>query len=262
MAKMTLLVLALTVLALPAAAQPDRAEVLTKVRALIADRDVYAAIEYMQSLGEPPVVAKAYGQLVMDLYWKAKDVPAVVALGRAGILYCLTMANRLEAKSPEGAAPWFGQAKMIAYNVGSFTWPGWAEKGITLRPADVRAGREAAALNLRLAIKLKVPPQKLSAAHWLVGAHHLAAGKHQDAVRSFTTAGERSTEAKDAAGAQMNAGYVGVALILSGAEPSGRKALDAAVKKLTEIGSDDAQFYAKQLTDVLKALQGPKKRGR
>ncbi len=255
MAKTALLVLMLLIPALPATAAPDAAAVMTKVRALIADQDVYAAIEYVQSLGAPPVVARAYGQLVMDLYWKAKDVPAVVVMGRAGILYALTKAHELEATSSEKAAPWFGQAKMIAYNVGSFTWPGWAEKGVTTGPADVRAGRQAAELNLRLAIKLGVPSDKLSAAHWLVGAHLLTANEHAAAVRAFTTAGKLSQDAKDLAGEQMNAGYVGIGLILSGAEPRGRKALDAAVKKLTAIGSDDAKFYAKQLTDVLKALQ-------
>jgi hypothetical protein len=260
MAKTALLILALLALALPAGAAPDGAAVVTKVRALIADQDVYAAIEYVQSLGEPPVVAKAYGQLVMDLYWKAKDVPAVVVMGRAGILYALTKANELEAVSPEKAAPWFGQAKMIAYNVGSFTWPGWAEKGVKTGPADARAGRQAADLNLRLAIKLGVPSEKLSAARWLVGAHLLTANEHAAAVRAFTAAGKLSQEAKDPAGEQMNAGYVGIGLILSGAEPSGRKAMDAAIRKLAAIGTDDSKFYAKQLNEVLKALQNLRKR--
>ena len=236
--------LALCVVLSPEAvtAKPTPADTLAKVKVLLAEKDSYAAAEYVQGLGEPPLVAQAYAQLVMDLHWKASDVPGVVAMGRAGILYSLTRVRDLAAKTPEKVPAWRGHAKMIAYNLASFTWPGWGNEKLTITEADLAAGREAAAFNLRLAIELGVPPQKLSAAHWLVGAHRLSADDHAGAKASFRTAVEFSRKAGDEEGALMGEGYLAMAGVLSG-DAKARKAMDAAVAGLRKIGTDDGKRF-------------------
>ncbi len=238
-------------------AKPNPADTLAKVKALLAEKDSYAAAEFVQGLGEPPLVAQAYAQLVMDLHWKASDVPGVVAMGRAGILYSLTRARDVAAKTPDKVAAWRGHAKMIAYNVASFTWPGWGNEKLTITEADLTAGREAAAFNLRLATELGVPPQKLSAAHWLVGAHRLTADDHAGAKASFRTAVEFSRKAKDEEGALMGEGYLAMAGVLAG-DAKAKKTMDAAVAALKRIGTDDAKFYAKQIGEVLETLRSRK----
>ena len=249
-------VLGLTIFLAPGSvgAKPQPAEVLAKVREILASQDSYAAAEYVQGLGEPPVVAQAYAQLVLDLNWKAKDAAGVVAMGRAGILWTLEKARELQAQSPEKVEVWRGHAKMIAYNVGSFTWPGWGDEGLKLTAAQVAVGRDAAAMNLRLAIELGRPAPKLSAAHWLVGAHALSAGDPAGAGRSFEEAVALSRKAGDEEGALMGEGYAAISRILGG-DAKAAKDLDRAVAALTKRGTEDAKFYADQLTAALAALR-------
>lgn len=248
---------ALTLPAFPPAAgaeEPDDAAVLARVRAILAEQDSYAAADYVQGLGAPPAVARAYAQVVMDLHWKASDPAAVVALGRAGILYCLTKAGEIEPKSREDAARWRSRAKAIAYNVGSFTWPGWGREGLSLDAADVAAGREAAGLDLRLAKELGKPAGSLSAAFWLVGAHQLAAGEFDAATTSFRKAQAANVEAGAKDGALMCSGYAAIAGVLSGADGA-QEDLQERISSLQALGTDDAKFYAKQLEDALPALR-------
>lgn len=254
------IVAAVAALAVPAfrpatgAEEPDDAAVLAKVRSILAEQDSYAAADYVQGLGTPPVVARAYAQVVMDLYWKAVDPGAVVSLGRAGILYCLTKAREIEPKSTEDADRWRGQAKAIAYNVGSFTWPGWGREGLSLDAAEVAAGREAAGLNLRLAKDLGKTSGPLSAAFWLVGAHQLAAGEFDAAEASFRKAQAADVEAGAKEGALMCSGYAAIAGILAGTEGA-QEDLQERIADLHALGTEDANFYAKQLGDALPALR-------
>jgi hypothetical protein len=82
------------------------------------------------------------------------------------------------------------RAKHLAYNAGSFTWPGWREAEIDPSPADLAFGMDCARLNLRLAIELNRPPMGLSKAHWLIGAHAMALGDFDLAAKEFQLARE------------------------------------------------------------------------
>src|ERR1700733_6665763 len=93
---------------------------------LLRSSDSFAALERIQRHGAPLEIAARYESLIPDLYWKAHDLPAIVTLGRAGICYCLGQ-SLLADVSPQMATQFRSTAKSLAYNVGSFTWPGWEE---------------------------------------------------------------------------------------------------------------------------------------
>ncbi|MHC4859225.1 MAG: hypothetical protein ACYTDY_03935 [Planctomycetota bacterium] len=227
---------------------PALAEALAKAKALEAED----AVDHLNGLEDADLAARVYLHLARHHYWKEKDIDDVVTVARGGIKFCLERAEKAEG---DEAARWKASAKSLAYDLGSFTWPGWGVEGMEILPKHLVAGRKAAKLNLALAIELEKGPDKMSYALWLVGAHHLAEGEYTAALKRFKEAKEKAVEAKEAAGATMCDGYAAMALILGGSRRAeGRERLDAAVKALREDGSEDALYYAKQLEDVLRTL--------
>jgi hypothetical protein len=223
------------------------AQLPAEVRQLLRSGDSFAAIERIHRTASPMEIAGRYRSLVSDLYWKAHDLPAVVLVGRAGILHCL--GRSLAESSPlEPADALRSLAKGLAYDIGSFTWPGWEEPGINPTPEELAFGRDCARLNLRLAIELKKPPDRLSMAHWLLGAHALAAGDADEALGAFETARDvlPATDAASEAMALLNFGYITVARLRKGAAGAG-KSFDQTISRLEARNDDDARQYIAQL---------------
>src|SRR4051794_17432075 len=108
-----------------------------------------------------PTVAASLDEVnkrAMDAYWKAKDLNGAVALLIDGIA-----CGQAAAKAnPAEATQILGTVKAMAFNLASFTWPGWDEQGITITPEQLAAGRQAAELNYQLALELNRPPDKVA----------------------------------------------------------------------------------------------------
>lgn len=222
-----------------------------KVRQLLADSDSFAAIQYIQNQGDPKEVVELYLQTALWLYNNPKDVAAMVAISRAGIQYGLTEAERIQESDAETAVALRGQAKAMAYNLGANMWPGWQDEGIALTARDVQAGADAAGLNLRLAIELERDALPLCNAHWLIGAHHLAAGEYAAATEAFHQGEEQGTAAERPEFEAMCRGYRWMATRL--AQPDVEAAVRefaAAVAQLRKLETDDATFFADQLESV------------
>jgi hypothetical protein len=220
-----------------------------EIQELFRTGDSYAAIEHIQRHGSPLEIAARYESLVSNLYWNAHDLPAVVTIGRAGILYCLGQSLAADASS-ESAEKLRSVAKGLAYDIGSFTWPGWEEPGITPTPADLAVGRDCAQLNLRLAIELNKPPARLSMAHWLVGAHALAARDFELAEKEFQLAQDVLPQTDAAANAvkDCNAGYMALArLCKNPADAVAPAQFDEVIARLGTREGDDAKSYLTQL---------------
>jgi hypothetical protein len=211
--------------------------------------DSFAAIELLHRDKTPKQTAERFRTLLSDLYWKAHNLPAVVTIGRAGILHCLAQ-SLLPRRSAKTIYYLRSTAKSFAYDVGSFTWPGWDEPGIHPTPADLSAGRDCAQLNLRLAIELKKPPEKVSMAHWLIGAHALAQQNFPFAQRHFRHAiaalGKPNPQTQ--AVHLCNRGYLAMARL--GAKPKNAIAnkdfLDA-TSQLKFRGDPDSLIYLTEL---------------
>ncbi|MCZ7583987.1 MAG: ATP-binding protein [Deltaproteobacteria bacterium] len=142
----------------PAEDEIDRDALYASVTKMLAETDTAAVVEHLQTLGEPNAAAMAWSKLVLDLYHKGKNLPAVVAIARAGTQYALAEARRVDATNPELAADLRSRGKAMAYNLASFTWPGWSAPGIEPTRGDMLIGLDAARVSLRLARELKKGP--------------------------------------------------------------------------------------------------------
>jgi hypothetical protein len=228
---------------------------MDKALAMAVEQDTFRANEFLQSQGEPAVVAELYSRLLRKLYSEKKNVALMVMLGRSGIDYTLAQARLAEADHAGEALKLKGIAKEIAYNLAANTWPGWNDEGIVITKADLAAGLDAARVNLRLGIELKRNDEALANAHWLLGAQLLAAGKPEVAQRSFAEAAARFRTAGKTSFELMASGYGGIAQMLDGStKEAGKKKLDLALEGLLQDGSDDAKFFAGQLQTASKVF--------
>jgi hypothetical protein len=227
---------------------------LEQIQNLLKLGDCFSVAEFVQQEGSSLDIAIRYHSLVKDLYWKSRDLPAIIAVGRAGIYYCLGKSTA-EGVPPELVDKLRSSAKAIAYDVGSFTWPGWDEPGITPGPADLAAGRDCALLNLRLAVELKKPADRVSAAHWLLGAHLLASRDFESAERHFKFAADLLVKVEFDATKQMNLGYAALAQLCrepSGVEPNAR--FKEVIEKLRAYEDKDAKEFAAQLKTACRVF--------
>jgi tetratricopeptide (TPR) repeat protein len=231
----------------------DRAMVLNKVKTLLKEHDTFKAIEYINDQGEPQTVAKIYSKLVNDFYWKEKALTEVIVFSRAGIQYCLIKAQEIAKDDVEKAVQMKFMAKIISYNLASYTWPGWDEKGISISRSDLVIGLDAAKLNLRLAYELKKGAVPLSMAYWVLGAQYLALANYDEAIKAFISSKEKAIEGNDKMNDLLASGYIGGTKIIQGSQKvEGEKELDKAIKGFKELNTEDAEFYIEQLKTVLK----------
>lgn len=230
-----------------------RVKIFEKVRTFIDDQNFFGAVSYIQTQGKPEEVAKTYERLVLDFYWQAKSIPDVVSIARAGLQYCLTEAVQCKQSDPEGATELKQSAKRISYNLASFTWPGWDEKGCVITHQDILIGLDAARLNLRLVNELKDGDEAMSVAYWGLGAQLIATQQYDQALESFDMAKKYARSAGSKLDELLADGYIGVTMIISGDE-KGHEKLGEAINKLKEDGSEDALFFIEQFNTALNVF--------
>lgn len=173
-ASIALLALALCV---PLAAQVPAHHYVARDRALaiLAREDSFRAIEFVMAMNDPRDTMGVFALLTRDLYWENRNLPAAMAIGRAGIQFGIDNDMRSEAKA-------------LAYDLSSFCWPGWNEPGVMIEESDLIMGQDLAKTNMRLALTLRKGDVPMSRAHWLIGAHHLAIDQVEAARRAFVEA--------------------------------------------------------------------------
>jgi len=233
--------------------EPERLEMAAASRKMVDDNDSYGAIEMIQGKGGFAEIAQRYEFLVRDLYWQEKALHAVVPIARAGIQYCLTKSRELREKDAESAKKLLNLAKVMSFNLSSFTWPGWDEKGIVITETDLVAGLEAAKLNVRLVEELGADPSQLSNSYWAIGAQYLAMKDYAQAKAAFESAAKYAHKSGSKDAALMNNGYISMVGILDGSnKEKAQLEFDKTVKALKDLGTDDSKFFADQLASVLK----------
>lgn len=241
-------------LSAPAAETPKPEELLRdRALAVFRDSDSVAAVVLLTDHPNPLLAAQAFGLVMRQLYWKEKNLPATLAFGRAGVQHGLTSASRLAATDPAQTLQLRSIAKGLAYDLASFTWPGWDEPGIVITPADIAVGLDAAKANLRLARELEKGDLPLSRAHWMLGAQQLAAREYVAAQESFQTAAVHARKAGVEAEGLLSDGFLQLSRLLARDEPAvRRKALSEIVTKLKPL--PDGEFFAGQISTAEKVF--------
>jgi hypothetical protein len=216
-------------------------DVSSRVLALLRygrDEEAWAAVDEAASGLETrwPAPTAGFREVGRELYWTHRALPEYVRLQREQI-------RRLDAEP--------GPEKDVAvrltgalYDLASFTWPGW---GHSVSAEDVAIGAEAGDRALRLRedpaysdMEFTVTP---GMAHWVVGAHALAARDFERARTELALSGDET----------LARGYLGLVAL---AEAGDRSELDAVLEELAANEDEDSAFYRDQLVAASGALVG------
>jgi len=202
--------------------------------------------------GPPEDAPAAFAAYANDAY-NARDLRAFVSSSIAGVAYCCATASRLDDKR----AHFLEQAKIIAYNLGANTWPGWDDPGVDLSPTDLAIGRDAAAFSLALVEELDLGDAQRANGLWLVAAHDLAAGDHATAKDNFGSAGAAYAAAGETASAAMSAAYGALCdACAAPADAARRGGLDAALAGF-DPGDEGQKFIIDQLRTARRIFLSP-----
>ena len=193
------------------------------------DEEAWAAIDEaapaLETRWPPP--AAGFREVGRELYWTHHAVPEYARLQQEQI-------RRLEAEPEPDVVRLTG----ALYDLASFTWPGWGPEQGHPRPDDVLAGAEAAARCLELRESPAYADRDFTItpgmAHWVAGAHALAAGELRTARAELALSGDE----------KLSRGYLGVVDLV---ERGDRSQLDAVLEELAAADDEDAHFYRDQL---------------
>ncbi len=155
-------------------------------------------------------------------------MPTMILIARAGIQFGLTQAAT-GTTNPDLAYQLRSVAKAIAYNLASFTWPGWDEPGMPLGITDIKIGLDAARTNLRLAQELDKGDLPLCRAYWMVAAQEMAVKNYIQAKNHFDQAAHHAELANEKPEALLCQGFACLCVSLS-QEATGAKENLAAIK--------------------------------
>jgi hypothetical protein len=190
----------------------------------------------------------AYRAAMRAAYWDDKDVPVALAIADAGASRFLSAADDADATL---AFELRSAAKGLLYDVASFTWVGWDEPGVVISEVDAASGLDAARSNLSMAIDLEKGDLPLARAHWMLGAHLLTSGAHDEAVRSF----EASRISAVTAGADIEAELAvafGALTAIAASDEGGEAALAMSLERLRAM--DDGEAFVAQVTTARAVL--------
>lgn len=179
------------------------------------------------------VVAKTLHDLLMHAYWKMKNLPAVMAIARAGIGYFDKLGD--SAKSDK---------RIMNYNLASFTWTGWDEPGIVISPADQKLGLAAAQASLQAVREMNLGEIPLARGCWMVGVHHLALKDYLAAIAGLCESESYAAQAGNRGEELLARGFREMAEIEeSGGSPAALERFKAELKNL----GDDGVEFARQI---------------
>ena len=183
-----------------------------------------------------------------ETIYKGKQLGAYLLLARSVFESAIEGAARSESEEDRNA--YLLAAKMTAFNIASFTWPGWNEGEIEEKDREV--GFQFSRVHMNITEQLDLPPEKRARALWIGAAHELAAKNYAAARSLFTQAKVLGEENNSKETALMNQGWMLVIDILQGDIEAGSE-LKKLQERITKLG-EDGKFYAGQYDDALKVF--------
>jgi tetratricopeptide (TPR) repeat protein len=236
--------------------EPDRDAIFEKTQSLIQEKDLFAATEYLYSIGSEEQIVGAFSILVLDANHKAKSIEQVLHFGQAGIQYCLALASRLDSDDPGKAKNARFAAKRMATNIASFTWSGWNESDLVLTTNQMQQGLKYARYSIRQLTELEPTSGQLSFSLWFLGAQLMSNNEYKEAIEVFEQARAYTlADNKDDDSLGMLDGYIGLSKLLNGDKENGESQFKAALKVLEEKDNEDTRFYIEQLHGARKVFE-------
>jgi|SRR5579864_1712624 len=234
-------------------AAPTQDALLARALAALDAEGIDQAVTVARSGAEPLEAGRAFSDMSKMLYRNRKDVTGMIAIGEAGIAFCLQEAER--ATEPASATELRKLARAIAYNTATNCWPGWGDDGIRIEPHHLQAGLALAGTCRDLVEALQLGPRPLGGAYWLIGALKLAAGEPLHALSDF----QHAQQVFAAGGLKpfelMARGYAALAQKADPASAAvGAQELASALQALRDEGSKDSLFFAEQIVIAERIL--------
>jgi hypothetical protein len=237
-----------------ASSQEDMEALRARIRDAATHQDLAAALLLIHDAASATDILTRYQHVLRGLYWQDKDISLYANIGRAGMLWALAEAERVRNAEPETSAALRAEAKGFAYDLGSFTWPGWDEPGIQITDDIRRMGYDAARANLRLARELEKPADKMADAWWLLSAHMLAAGEYKRSEEVFGNATASARDAGDPDRVALNSGYASLATLCDTEVPEYRTVFESHIAELRAKATDNATYFADQLETAARVF--------
>ena len=164
-----------------------------------------------------------------------------IPVAKLQIEYLLTAADALAEEDAELAHEMRIGARGAAYNIASFTWPGWGDWPEPISEQRQALGLAAAKKGLEIAESLgDVTPNIL----WILGVHHLNAGQHDQAVASFNRAKQF---ARNEFYGNMHLAWVALTELCRANTQANLSAFETALTKLMGSSDEQASFFVQQL---------------
>ncbi len=222
---------------------------------LLAEQDSRAAIEFLVNQEDQRLVVEVCDALMRHCYWDQKDLGGSLLFGRTGVQQALSLATDLDVDNRAAADSLRTSARVLLYNIASFSWPGWAEPGIEISATLAEEGLAASRSNLKLARDLEKDPLPISRAWWMLGAHLLTAREYWQAADAF----EQATTLAFAAGKRdeelLSRAFRQLALIQM--LPEAGKEEQRLYQYLEELGNlPDGEFFTNQVETARQVLGG------
>jgi hypothetical protein len=216
--------------------------------------DLAAMRSVLEADPDTVAVAQRYADVAQALYHQRKNVTQMLAVAKAGIAYCLNAAEQAATKDPAAAATLKTKAKVIAYNAGANSWPGWGDEGIVITQSHIAEGFDLAMRSLQLVEDLKLGHRQHGTSQWLVGALHLAAGRCDEAIAALTRARDAYAAGGERASELLALGYLALARSRQETPERHRAELEEICRQLQTDGSPQAIAFVKQLRTADRLL--------
>ena len=139
-------------------------------------------------------------------------------------------------------------ARGIAFNIASFTWPGWDDTP-NITPELEQLGEDAAAFGLQIAEEIgDVTPNIL----WINGVHALNARKFDHAKELFERA---KTVVQNDLGVAMHNAWISCTEFLKNPTDETKATFVKSLDKLTNHTQEDGKFFRNQLEIAVEVFQ-------
>ncbi len=185
-----------------------------------------------------------FGELaeLMRFLRSEKKESLFVPVAKLQLSYLEEAASRAETTDSDRAVEIRRFARGVAFNIASFTWPGWGDSPEPISPPRQELGLQAAERAVELAEQInEMTPNAL----WILGAHQLNAGQYDEAISSF---GRAKGLARNDFYRSMHDTWQQLTQVLASDDNVGLKELDVAIDELRNADDDDAGFFADQLS--------------